>query len=80
MQIYARSSARIEQRFPKPLVGGSNPLGRAEAWKISSAARSSNPASLISLCKSARSSAFGGNRARSQICKARYRNFPRLNI
>ena len=27
----ARSSAGIEQRFPKPLVGGSNPLGRASS-------------------------------------------------
>ena len=26
--IGARSSVRIEQRFPKPLVGGSSPLGR----------------------------------------------------
>ena len=30
MKTYARSSARIEQGFPKPLVGGSNPLGRAK--------------------------------------------------
>lgn len=26
--LCARSSVRIEQRSPKPLAGGSNPLGR----------------------------------------------------